>query len=173
MSDVAMITLARALKVKNRLAGLVSKLDGEIKTYNSAQQGAEHHDVREFYRRRKAIVSHLVALKSAITLANAPVQAVIYELAELKALIALLNSLDTKHGTFVEGYSAAQSVGYVAHLRRGDVNDEVLRLQSQIDRMQDQLDTFNHTTRIAVPAETMAIADGKAPPTEDQPPGTA
>lgn len=171
MPDVE-ITLAKALKVKNRLAGVISKLDQEIRAYNSVQEGAEKHDVRDLYHRRKAMVRHLVALKAAITLANAPVQAVIYELAELKALIALLNGLETKHGTFVEGYSTT-AVGYVCQLRRGDVNDEVVRLQSDIDRMQDQLDTFNHVTKIAVASDTMSVADGKSPTPRDEPSGTA
>jgi hypothetical protein len=172
MPDVEMITLAKALKVKNRLAGLVARLDSEIRSYNSVQETAEQHDVRELYRRRKAMVRHLVDLKAAVTLANAPVQPLIYELAELKALIALLNSLNTKHGKFVEGHSTT-AVGYVSQLRRGDVNDEVLRLQSQIDRMQDQLDTFNHATRITVSSETVSVADGKTPAPQEKSSGPA
>jgi hypothetical protein len=166
------ITIAKALKVKNRLAGQITKLNQEIAVYNSVQEGAEQPDVRALYEARKALVSHLVDLKTGITRANAPVQAVIYELAELKALIALLTGLNNKHGKFIEGYSAT-AVNYVARLRRGDINEEVRRLQADIDRMQDQLDTFNHTTRIDVRAETLATADGKNPVTDSQPSGTA
>src|SRR5262249_28078630 len=101
-------------------------------------------------------------LKTAITQANVPVQSTIYSLAELKSLIALLQGLNTKHGGFVEGY-AGTTVQYVAQLRRGEVNDEVRRLEAEIDRLQDRLDTFNHTTRIAVSSATLAIADGKVP----------
>jgi hypothetical protein len=118
------------------------------------------------------MVRHLVDLKAAITLANAPVQAVIYELAEGKALIAMLNGLNTKHGAFIKGYSGT-GVSYVAQLRRSDINDEVRQLQTELDRMQDQLDTFNHTTRIAVSRESMSIADGKKPASEAEPSGTA
>src|SRR5271163_2421896 len=98
------ITLAKALKLKNRLAGLMTKLNQDIATYNSVQEGAEQLDVRALYEARKTVVRHLVALKVAITQANAPVQPVIYALAELKALIALLNGLNPKHGKFIEGY---------------------------------------------------------------------
>src|SRR5262249_16156716 len=86
-----------------------------------------------FNSARKALVRHLVDLKAAITQANALVQSVIYELPERKALITLLAGLNNKHGKFVEGYSAT-AVNYVAGLRRGDINDEVRRLQADIDR---------------------------------------
>jgi hypothetical protein len=172
MSEAAEITLARALKVKNRLAGLISKLNQDIAAYNSVQEGTEQPDVRAFYEGRKALARHLVALKSAITLANAPVQAVIYELAELKALVALVNGLNTKHGKFVEGYSTT-GISYVAQMRRADIDNEVRRLQSDIDRLQDQLDTFNHTTRVRVDTEALAIADGKKPAAAVKPSGTA
>ena len=52
------------------------------------------------------------SLPRRLTLANAPVQSVIYELAELKGLIVLLSGLNNKHGKFIEGYSSA-AISYV------------------------------------------------------------
>jgi hypothetical protein len=162
MADTVEITLARALKVKNRLAGQATKLNKDITTYNSVQEGSEQPDVRALYEARKVLVRHLIDLKAAISLANAPIQRTIFELAELKALVALLGGLNTFHGKEVKGYQGVP-VAYVAQIRHADQAAEVRRLEAEIDRMQDQLDTFNHTTRIQVSAETLAVADGKVP----------
>jgi hypothetical protein len=172
MAEPVEITLAKALKVKNRLAGQIAKFNKAITTYNSVQEGSEQPDVRAAYEARKAIIRHLVDLKTTISLANAPIQRTIYELAELKALVALLNSVSTRHGKSLEGY-ANNPITYVAALRVGDVNAEVRRLEAAIDRMQDQLDTFNHTVRIRVDGDTLAVADGKLPGLAPAPSSTA
>jgi hypothetical protein len=154
------ISLAKALKLKNRLAGRLAKLDTDLKTYNSVHEGAEKLDVPGLYEARRALVAHLVDLKLAVSRANEPVQRSIFELAERKALIALLSGLNTRNGTVTEGYPATPAT-YVAHLRKADVDREVQRLEAEIDKLQDQLDAFNHQTLIRVDANTVAAAGPK------------
>jgi hypothetical protein len=158
MAETKTITLAKALKLKNRLAGRVTKLTTDIQTYNSVQQGAESVDVRAEYEQRTELVARLTALKYAIFRANLPVQKTIFELAERKAEVALLTELPTKHGTYKEGYPTAGEVTYVAHLRKAEVDELVARLENEIDRLQDQLDGFNLETRIEVDPGTIAAA---------------
>ena len=85
-----------------------------------------------------------------ISRANLPIQKAIFELAERKAEVALLARLNTKHGVYKEGYPTGGDVTYVARLRKADVDELVAKLEAEIDRLQDRLDGFNHTTVVEV-----------------------
>jgi hypothetical protein len=159
MADTVVINLARALKLKNRLAGRVNKLDQDIKAYNSTQEGTERPDVKALYSRRADVVRQLVDLKAALNAANQPVQRTIYDLAEHKSLIALLAQLNTHHGKIIEGYPGTE-IHYVAQLRKEETDREVRRLEREADRLQELLDDFNHKTTISVAA--VLLEDGDA-----------
>jgi hypothetical protein len=161
MADALNITLAKALKLKNRLAGKVAKLTQTVQLYNSTQQTAEQIDVRAAFAERADLVRRLTDLKVAIARANAPIQADIFDLAELKAEVTLLAGLNTKHGTFLEGYPTAGTVAYVAQFRKADVDAMTDALEMRIDALQDKLDTFNAQATIAVDAATVAAGDAK------------
>jgi len=148
-SEPLRINLAKALKVKNRIAGRIAKLDADIKTYNSVAEGQERLDVKGLFESRDTLVKHLVDLKVAINAANLPVQRLIYELAELKAKIDVFSKLNTQHGKAVEGFSGTV-VDYVAQYRKETVDREIRSLEREIDRIQDRLDGFNHETTILV-----------------------
>lgn len=150
MADTLTITLTKALKLKNRLAGRVTKLTQDVQNYNSVQDGAETVDVRARFAERAAVVGQLTDLKAAISRANLPIQKAIFELAERKAEVALLAGLNTKHGVYKEGYPTGGDVTYVARLRKADVDELVAKLEAEIDRLQDRLDGFNHTTVVEV-----------------------
>jgi hypothetical protein len=147
MAEQVEIPLARALKLKNRLAGRLAKMDSDFETYNSVPAGSDQLDMKALYADRSRLVALLIELKVAINAANHPVQRTIFELGELKSLVALLSKTSTHHGKKVEGYHGAE-VEYVAQFRKIDVNREVRRLEVQIDRLQEQLDSFNHRTTI-------------------------
>jgi hypothetical protein len=163
MADTVQITLAKALKLKNRLAGRVAKLTADVQTYNSTQDGAEQADVRGKYEERGVLVRRLTDLKLTIAQANLPVQRAIFELAELKAEVALLAGLNTKHGTFQEGYPTAGQVTYVAQIRKADADRMVEQLERRIDEFQDRLDAFNNQTAVPVDRETVAAAEAGKP----------
>lgn len=155
------ITLAKALKLKNRLAGRVSELTNDIKTYNSQQEGAEVVNVLQRYTERTELVSRLIQLKTAISRANEPVQRQIYTLAERKALMSLLNELPTQHGSVSQYHQAP--VRYVAQMRKEHVDQEKRRLEQEIDQLQDELDRFNQTTVIGVDAALIGELRADAP----------
>jgi hypothetical protein len=161
MADTLNITLAKALKLKNRLAGKVAKLTQTVRAYNSTQQTGEQIDVRSAHAERADLVGRLTDLKYAIARANAPIQHDIFDLAELKAEVALLAALNTKHGTFLEGYPTAGQVSYVAQFRKADVDAMTDALETRIDALQDKLDTFNAQTFVAVETATVAAGDAK------------
>ena len=155
------ITLAKALKLKNRVAGKVAKLTQTVQTYNSTQESAERIDVRAAFAERADLVTRLTDLKAAIARANAPIQRDIFELAELKAEVTLVAGLNTKHGTVMEGYPTAGQVTYVAQFRKADVDAMTNTLEARIDALQDKLDTFNAQTLVPVDAATVAAGDSK------------
>lgn len=161
MADFIAITLAKALKLKNRIAGRVTKLTADITAYNSVQDGAERQDVRAKFEERAGLVRRLTDLKQAIAQANAPIQRAIFELAELKAEVALFAGLNTKHGTFQEGYPTAGSVTYVAEFRKADADRKVEELEARIDALQDRLDAFNTATTVDVDRDTVMAAEAK------------
>lgn len=161
MADIIQITLAKALKLKNRLAGRISKLTSDIQTFNSVQDRAERQDVRAKFDERAAIVRQLIDLKQAIAQANAPIQRGIFELAELKAEVGLLTGLNTKHGTFLEGYPTAGQVTYIAEFRKAEVDRKIEELEARIDALQDRLDAFNTATSIGVDRAVVLAAEAK------------
>ena len=155
------ITLAKALKLKNRLAGKVAKLTATVQTYNSTQGTAEQIDVRAAFAERADLVRRLTDLKAAVARANAAIQRDIFDLAEMKAETTLLAALNTKHGTVLEGYPTAGQVTYVAQFRKADVDAMTDALEGRIDALQDKLDTYNAQTLVAVDAVTVAVGDQK------------
>jgi hypothetical protein len=69
------ITLAKALKVKNRQTGRLAKVQADIQAYNSVPAGqADQVNVPSLMQTRAELVGALVALKTAINDANREAQ---------------------------------------------------------------------------------------------------
>jgi hypothetical protein len=72
---MAEITLAKALKVKNRLTGRLAKVQADIQAYNSVPAGqADQVNVPALMQTRAELVGAQVALKTAINDANREAQ---------------------------------------------------------------------------------------------------
>jgi len=106
-----------------------------------------------------------VRLKTALTVANRPIQQLIFELAECKALVAMLGRVNTRHGVSFEGMSGVKAM-YVAQFRKPDIDREVRRVEREIDRIQDELDQFNHRTPVGVGAALLALAEAEDAPAD-------
>jgi hypothetical protein len=163
MAEQVEITLARALKLKNRLAGRLAKLDSDFENYNSLPAGTDRPDLKVLYAERNALVGRLIELKIALNAVNQPMQRTIFELGEAKSLVALLTRTSTKHGKVIEGYHGNE-VEYTAQFRKGDVDREVRRLEVVIDRLQEQLDAFNYRTVIGIDADLLGEIEATPPP---------
>src|SRR5678810_323193 len=105
--------LAKALKLKNQLAGEVAQLKDLLAKQNvrSTKQKFDY-DNREVLARLRAKVDELIKVKAAIAAANAEAYGKIFRLAELKGLANTLAGLDTKSGVFHE---AARAFGEAAY----------------------------------------------------------
>jgi hypothetical protein len=157
------ISLAKALSVKNRLAGRVSQARTNIQTYNSIPAGQRNTggqstvDVRAEYERLLSLQEALVAVKAVIHRGNSPVYEDVLRLGEKKALMQMLSGLDTKHGTDVSGFHTVE-VQYSATILKPEVLEMIRRLEAEIDRLQDKLNQFNATTMVDLPHAVLDLA---------------
>jgi hypothetical protein len=153
------ITLAKALKVKNRLAGRLAKVQADIQAFNSVPEGqAGQVNVQALVKTREELVEALVSLKTAINEANREAQRDIYDLAEKKATAQFLAGVNTRYGPQPAVYPSTTEVNYVAALKKADVDAQVVRLEKEIDRLQDKVDHFNHVRKVEVDGRILELA---------------
>ncbi len=156
------VSLAKALSVKNRLAGRLSQARTNIETYNSVPagqrdgEGGAAVDVRAEYERHLMLQEGLVAVKAAIQRANAAIYEDVLRLGEKKALIQMLNGLDTKHGT-EPGFNGVE-YRYHATILKPEALEMVRRLEAEIDRLQDRLNGYNASTKVDLPTAVLDLA---------------
>jgi hypothetical protein len=156
---MAEITLGKALKIKNRLAGRLAKVQTDIQAYNSVPQGqADQVNVPALMKSREELVGALVSLKAAINDANREVQRDIYDLTEKKATAQFLGGVNARHGPQPAVYPNTTEVNYVAALKKTDVDALVVGLEKGIDQLQDRLDQFNHDHKIEVDGRILELA---------------
>jgi hypothetical protein len=162
MRNTESLTLAKALSVKNRLAGRMAQTRSNIETYNSVLAGQRDEkvqstvDVRAEYERLLLLQEALVAVKAAIHRANSPTYEDVLRLAEKKALVQLLDELNTKHGT-EPGFNGVE-YRYSATILKPEVLEMVRRLETEIDKLQDRLNQFNATAVVEVPQHALDLA---------------
>lgn len=144
--------LAKALKLKNRLAGEVANAQRLIVAANVVEgQNQPPHDVEKLMKGLETSQKALAALKGKISAANAPIFEKIYLMAEMKSRISFLRTIPTQDGTFQQPgrYGVeTKTVLYRATVKASDVERDVKFLSDEIERMQDELDEFNAKTEI-------------------------
>lgn len=158
--------IAKALKLKNRLAGEIARLKGIAQANNSREDSQEaNYDVKTVVTTTLPNkVGDLVAVKTIIACSNAGADVpkdltslsqtpycAIFMIAELKGLIQSLGEMNTKNGPHNEhrgfgiGNTEPKPVVYVAAVKQGEVDGLVANYQEQIDALQDALDAHNAT----------------------------
>lgn len=166
----AQITLARALKLKNRLNGRFSEVTSEIQTYNSqavfvAVQpiGGEappktEVDVEALFKKRDALRAAILSLKMLINKANGPIQQAIYDIAEAKGDITFYSGLSTTSGFSHNYHGQPGGTLHVAFKKKSDVDAKKRELEAQVDALQEQIDKHNHKTHIEVDDSVIELA---------------
>src|SRR5690349_760354 len=139
--------LAKALKLKNQLAGEVGQLQELLAKQNvrSARQNFDYNS-REVVEQLRSKVTQLVRVKTAIALANVDAYEQIFRLAELKGLISALKALDTRSGVFHEGRrfgDRAHEFEYIAELSKVVVDSLVSDFEKEVQTLQDTLDGYD------------------------------
>ena len=142
------MTIAQALKEKNKKVAGLQKIWEKIHRYNSVHEGAEKpYSTADLYAKLEADLSSLIELKTRIHTASEPVRSLIFELSELKSLIQRVRSINTTNGTFRERYDNTTSV-MIAELDIMWQDSKIEEIENKIESTQEKLDHFNHTTEI-------------------------
>ncbi len=159
--------IAKALKLKNRLAGEIARLKGIAQGKNVTEVTQKPvYDVKKIVTvdLPKAIGS-LVTVKTIIAMSNSGVTQgssgevntsvvfrSIFAMAEKKGMIETLRAMDTKDGTYNEArgrfgdLATANAITYVAAFKQSDVDELVAKYERDIDALQDAIDTHNATS---------------------------
>jgi hypothetical protein len=150
------VNLAKALKVKNRLAGELTRLRNVLKRENSRRNdNPSKIDPKEVDVSIKQIIAKLVATKSAITRANIDIYSTLVKLEEAKSEISYLQTLPVKEGVekTAIGYNTREVIEYnwTAYLNQSSVDNRVKDLQTQADELQDEVDSYNATHSVEIP----------------------
>ena len=80
-------------------------------------------------------------------------RAQIFRQGELRSAVSLFNAMPTQHGKSQSGHfsmSCDELVEYKATMRKDDVDRIVAQIEDDIDKIQDELDAFNHGTMIEI-----------------------
>jgi len=152
--SLAKVSLAKALKLKNRLTGRLAEVTAEIQGNNSVlaeQVGSESvPDVRALLESRRQLVTALVDLKAAHYLANQPIQRQLYVLGEKKAEVAFLRGIHVRDGVERHSYQNTE-LKWIAEIKKSEIDTNVRKLESEIDALQEEIDQYNYTAKVEVP----------------------
>lgn len=143
------MTLAKALKTKNRVAQKIKNLEKEIQSENSVQiDDPRKIKVGSLLPELEEKVKQLIKLKIAIFIASTPMRENILTLGELKSEIIFLQGISTREGKISE--YGDTPVEYTVVFDKIFVRDRAAWCEEKIDNIQDELDEFNHTTEIDI-----------------------
>jgi hypothetical protein len=156
------VTLARALSIKDRLAGRLAQARVNVEQYNSVLAAQTNIDalawidVRAEYARYRKLQDGLIALKAEIQRASQPISEDLLQLRELEDLVEFLGGLNTRHGS-EPGHTGIE-LRYVAEIKKPEVLEMVRKLEVEIDEIQDKINQFNVSTRIEIPGWILDLA---------------
>ncbi|HZT83692.1 MAG TPA: hypothetical protein VFA26_25910 [Gemmataceae bacterium] len=161
---MAQVSLAKAMKIKNRLAGRLARLTTQIQQGNSVIEGQPQPDVLALWAQREALVGYLIALKAALAQATVRIQHLLLEMQEKKATIALLQGLNTRDGDSGQvHYGTTQKIIFRAAIKQQDVNAWVEKLEQEIDALQDRVDLYNAQTKLDLDPAVLEAAGSQVP----------
>lgn len=149
------IRLATALKIKNRFAGEVKRLQTILARENSRSEfNNSTIDVSKVTSELDTAVESLIKVKSAIAKANAEIYEKIERMSEFKAQINFYNSIPTLDELVIasprRGASAELRTQYTAFHKKSDVDRITKELQTKIESLQDQIDEYNASTFVEI-----------------------
>jgi len=142
------MTIKRALKEKNKLVKELNDLYTKIKNYNSVAEDSEKpYSTKELMLNVDSKLNELVELKTKIHLANGPVYGKIFKMAELKSHVSKLSNLDCSSGK-QKSWGDTEYTNKVSEIRIVDRDYLIKVAETEIEKLQDELDEFNATTNI-------------------------
>ena len=144
-----LITLAQALKEKNRIVGEISKLWALVNRENSCWEIHKRSiSVIETMKTINCYTEKLIELKTKIGKANEGNLQNMYALDEYKSQISKLDNLDTSEDIRYRGINDDIMEVRSAEITAADVIEQVKQLQLKCNQLQDAIDAYNATHKI-------------------------
>ena len=144
------MNIKQALKLKNKLIKSISENTKLLQQYNTVEVGnpRPYSSTLLMVEISKA-TDELIALKSAIHRANAPMFEKIFEMSELKSTIKALQKLDCTEGkSNRDRYRMESELILTSEVSLVVRNGKIKNLEERIEYLQDEMDVFNATTEI-------------------------
>jgi len=146
------MSLAKALRVKNRLVGKIQKLKIIVSNNNSfLDTNPPNHDIPKTMDEIAGLTKNLVELKTAVSVANKGIAKQLHELEELKSTISWLEGISTTEGIRHEYGDITNT--YKVFFQDVQITSEVDKTQNLIEHIQDEINQFNFNTIIEVDFE--------------------
>jgi hypothetical protein len=146
------ISIAKGLKVKNRIIGEINRLKQIAARENSRRSDSVSKiEVNEIFLDLTTEQSKLIEVKSQLAKASAPIAHLLAEISEKKDMIKWVGGLDTREGVeTVRVYGAApnevKNLIWLAHVNQARQDAWVKEIQTRIDELQDEIDRYNAQT---------------------------
>jgi hypothetical protein len=143
------MTLAKALRVKNRLASKLHKKKSIVGLYNSYnEKNPPNYVIPQLLEDIVVLGSQLIELKTAISLANKGIAKQLHELEEAKSAITFLNEINRKEGTFTD--YGQEPITFKVFMKDIEIAKVIEEQQDVIETIQDEINQFNTSTIIEV-----------------------
>ncbi len=143
------ITLAQALKEKNRIVGEIANLWKLLQSENSCwEPHTRSIDIRETLDTINLYTAKLIELKTKIGKANHGNLENMYALEEVKSRMAKIDGIDTEEGVRYEGVREERELHCTAIITKTECLAMKKQLQLECNQLQDALDTYNAITKI-------------------------
>ena len=144
------MTIKQALKQKNKLVKNIAENTKLMQQHNSVEVGNQRpYSSTQLYKEIQKDTKELASLKAKIHIANTPVMEDIFWMSEMKSTIAALKKMDCTEGrSNRDRFRMESEVVLTSEISLVSRNQEIKMLETNIEEIQDKLDTFNETTEI-------------------------
>jgi hypothetical protein len=140
------MNIKKALKVKNKLKGKIVDLQTKLYKYNIIEEGQNaDYDTRLVLKELNETIIEFIELKTKIQKANLPVFDKIFRLSELKGLAKKVKYVNCDNEKVTRGTTVTNTYAKITAIEKEEI---VLKIENEIDEIQDYLDDFNHRTNI-------------------------
>jgi hypothetical protein len=144
------MNIKQALKLKNKLIKSISENTKLLQQYNTVEVGNPRpYSSTVLMVEISKATDELIALKSKLHRANAPMFEKIFEMSELKSAIKGLQKLDCTEGkSNRDRYRMESELILTSEISLVVRNNKIKNLEERIEFLQDEMDVFNSNTEI-------------------------
>lgn len=150
------ISIARALKEKNRISGRIASLQKQVYLHNRYTSEDRDFDSLDLLKELQTEWAHLIDLKSKIAKANVGISDKLIQLTEAKAELKFwcdfhnvgqaTENYDSNE--YVDGKMVTKKRLQYSSITSKEVSNHRLRVQKLIEDIQDEIDDYNSKTKI-------------------------